>query len=75
MQHDPVVPKTVEDREGVRSSVDRIKVKLNDTVNSAKDKIKPKVGGIKDKVKDKAKDKVKQKVAEKLDPTGGHIKS
>ncbi|XP_063590848.1 uncharacterized protein LOC134767702 [Penaeus indicus] len=77
VQPNPVVPKTIEDREGVRSTVDRIKTKLNDTVHSAKDKINPKVGitKVKDKVKDKVKQKAEEKAVKKLDPTGGHIKS
>lgn len=77
VQPSPLVPKTVEDREGVRSTVDHIKGKLNGTVTTAKDKIKEKVGvgKVKDKVKQKIKDKIKDKAAKKLDPTGGHAKS
>lgn len=76
-QPDPVVPRTVPQQEGVRSSVDRIKTKLNDTVTAAKDKAKTKIGdtvvAAKDKVKEKingtvtaAKDTAKQKVKDKV---------
>lgn len=67
-----MVPVAVGDREGVRSTLDKAKAKLNTTVTSAKDKVKAKIGT---KIKDKVKEKVKEKATKKLDPTGGHIKS
>lgn len=74
---DPVVPQTVQQQEGVSSSVDRIKTKLNGTVTAAKDKVKARIGdtvvAAKDKVKAKvngtvaaAKDKAKQAVKDKV---------
>ncbi|XP_066960429.1 uncharacterized protein [Macrobrachium rosenbergii] len=68
VQEAPVAPKTSNDQEGIRDSVDRLKEKANDTLCAIRDKLNPNI--CIQKAKDKVKVKIEEKVAKKLDPTG-----
>lgn len=63
VQPSPIVPKTIEDQEGVRSTMDHIKGKLRDTVKAAKDSVKVGLRRVIDKAKKKIKDKINDKAA------------